>query len=116
MPIIRTFPTIVSLLANNGGEQYCTMFKFSFYALLGISALMIYSWASLFSLPAQARVARWSNKRNVGGITLLFCAVSGLVWYFQHIGYQGAANLTLYVLYGALVLGFLCWIRKRRGN
>ncbi len=46
----------------------------------------------------EARDARSSNKLNTGAITLLFCAISGLVWYFQKMGNQRAASITLYVL------------------
>lgn len=84
------------------------MFKFFFYGLLGITALMLYGWASLFFLPEGARDARASNKLNIGAVTLLFCVASGLVWYFQKIENQWAANFALYGFYG-LILVFLLW-------
>jgi hypothetical protein len=92
------------------------MFKYAFYALLGISALLIYSWVSLFSLPPEARDARRSYKLNTGVITLLFCAISGLVWYFQKMGNQPAASITLYGFYGVLLLTLLWAISKGRWN
>ncbi len=84
------------------------MFKFFFYGLLGITALMIYSWVSIFFLPAGARDASLSNKMNTGGITLLFGAASLLAWYFQKIENQRAANFTVYGFYG-LLLVILVW-------
>lgn len=87
------------------------MFKYLFYAHLGITALMMYSWGSLFFLPATARDGRWSNKMNTGMVMLLFMVVAGLVWYFQKNGNQRAANLVLYGFYG-LVLCWLLWTLK----
>lgn len=91
------------------------MFHFFYYGLLGVSALLIYSWVSLFFLPKDARDARWSNKRNTGAVTVVFCAVTGLIWYFQNIGNQRVASLILY-RNGCLVLMLLWAIRKGRWN
>ena len=92
------------------------MFKFFFYGLLGMTMLLIYSWISLFFLPAEARDARLSVKLNTGAITLVFCLVSGLIWYLQKNENQRLANFVLYGFYGLLFLCFLWAIRKGRWN
>lgn len=90
------------------------MFKFLYYALLGLTALMMYSWGTLFFLPANARDARLSYKVDTGLVMLLFMVVAGVVWYFQKAGNQRVASLTLYGFYG-LALCWLLWVVKN-GN
>ncbi len=92
------------------------MFKFFYHGLLGITALLIYSWISLFFLPPEARDARLSNKINTGLVTLFFCVIAGLVWYFQKNEHQRAANFSLYGFYALLLLVFLWAIRNGRWN
>ncbi len=92
------------------------MFKFFFYGLLGITALMIYSWATLFFLPPEAHDARLSNKINMGGLTLFFCIMSGLVWYFQKNEQQLIANILLYGVYGAALVVTIWAIMHARWN
>lgn len=87
------------------------MFKLLYTAQLGINALLIYSWASLFFLPAGARDARLSYKLNTGLVVLVFCIISGLVWYFQKSSDQRTASLVLYGFYGVL-LCYLLWLMK----
>jgi hypothetical protein len=92
------------------------MFQLLFYALLGVTALFIYSWLSLFFLPAGARDARPSYKRKTGGVTLIFCVVSGLVYYLQKNDNMLAASLTLYCFYGVIGAVILWAIYTARWN
>ncbi|MBC7777579.1 MAG: hypothetical protein H7246_19250 [Phycisphaerae bacterium] len=87
------------------------MFKLLYYFQLGITALMIYSWGTLFFLPDTARDARWSNKMNTGAVVLVFLVVSGVVSYFQYVGNYRVASIVLYGFYG-LVLCWLLWLLK----
>lgn len=87
------------------------MFKFLFFAHLGITALMLFSWGSLFFLPANAHDAQVSNKMDTGYITLLFCAIAGIVWYFQKTEHFRAASFVLYGFYVA-ALCWLLWVMK----
>lgn len=84
------------------------MFKLLYFSHLGITALMIYSWVSLFFLPETSRDARWSNKMNTGGVLLAFLVVAGLAWYFQYAQNQRIASIVLYGFYGIL-LCVLLW-------
>lgn len=83
------------------------MFRF-----LGLTALLIFSWLSLFFLPAGSRDARGSFKGDTGVVTLVFCVVAVLVWYWSKTGYPRAASLTLYGFY-VIVLGWLLWAVKK---
>ena len=87
------------------------MFKFLFFAHLGITALLVYSWGSLFFLPAGARDAQASNKMDTGYITLLFFVIAGVVWYLQRTDHLRAASYVLYGFYVA-ILCWLLWVMK----
>jgi len=92
------------------------MFKFFFNALLGLTALLIYSWISLFFLPPEARDGRLSNKLNTGAVTLGFCLISALIWYFQKTENQRIASILLYGFYGLLVVALFWAMRNGRWN
>ena len=85
--------------------------KFLFFAHLGITALMLFSWGSLFFLPDGSRDAQWANKMDTGRVTLVFCVIAGVVWYLQKTEHPRAASFTLYGFYGA-ALCWLLWVMK----
>ena len=92
------------------------MFKFLFYGLLGITALLLYNCFNLFQMPTGSKDASLNTKLTFGAITIFCGLVSAIVFYFHKVHHQKAANLILYSFYGLLIMMTIYAASKARWN
>jgi len=92
------------------------MFKFLFYGLLGITALLLYNCFNLFNMPTGSKDASLNTKLTFGSITIFCGLISALAYYFHKVHHQKAANLVLYSFYGLLIAITIYAASKARWN